>query len=278
MALSHSTVNGPRTFRARRADRRVLKLPAEPDLRRAPDRLRGGPGASGGARRCFGKPTRARSLGHEFHKHPRTNAMSPKIAVPTRATRTWRTIPSRSIARSTPARQSRLISPRRRGVASTEMASCVPVEPRPRGFVHLRFDPRRAGKARVAGLQVPRSTGAADQGTQESFHAHRSRLERYAGRRPAEPLIDARRIGRSGRCSPGCCGRPTGTPRRIKSPRRTASPAVRNRTRVGCSKAFSTPRQRDCDEIATRHHWPFPTQGHMVDVDRKEAECARGCC
>src|SRR4029450_9707139 len=32
----------------RRPDRRVLELPGEPRLRRAPDRLRGGPDAAGG--------------------------------------------------------------------------------------------------------------------------------------------------------------------------------------------------------------------------------------
>jgi hypothetical protein len=36
-------------------------------------------------------------------------------------------------------------------VASTEMASCVPLEPRLLGFVHLRFDPCRAGSARSEG-------------------------------------------------------------------------------------------------------------------------------
>jgi hypothetical protein len=30
-------------------------------------------------------------------------------------------------------------------------------------------------------------------------------------------------------------------------------------------------RQVDCDGIATRHHWPCATQGHMVDVDPREA-------
>jgi hypothetical protein len=82
-----------------------------------------------------------------------------------------------------------------RGVASTEMASCVAVERRPRGFVALRFDPCRAGKGRGAERHLQTSTcpAAADQGTQESFRAHRSRLERYAGRRPkssAGRLID----------------------------------------------------------------------------------------
>jgi hypothetical protein len=37
--------------------------------------------------------------------------------------------------------------------------------------------------------------------------------------------------------------------------------------------ATSSPpaRQRDCDGIATRHLWLFPTQGHIVDVDWKGA-------
>jgi hypothetical protein len=37
-------------------------------------------------------------------------------------------------------------------------------------------------------------------------------------------------------------------------------------------------RQRDCDGIATRHIWPFPTQGHIVDVDWRGLDCASACC
>jgi hypothetical protein len=73
-----------------------------------------------------------------------------------------------------------------RRVASTEMAFCAPVERCPRGFVARRSGPCRAGKGRVAERHSQTSTclAAADQGTQESFRAHRSRLERYARRRP----------------------------------------------------------------------------------------------
>jgi hypothetical protein len=70
-----------------------------------------------------------------------------------------------------------------RGVASNG-ASCVRVEPRSLGFARPRFGPCRAAKARAAGRQVPQSTGAADRATQEWFRGRRSRLERYAGRRP----------------------------------------------------------------------------------------------
>ena len=50
--------NAPR-LRAGRQDRRVLELPAEPRLRRAVDRLRGGSDAAGGARRdaAGGRPS-----------------------------------------------------------------------------------------------------------------------------------------------------------------------------------------------------------------------------
>ena len=48
---SLTTSSVPPDLRARRPDRRVLELPAEPRLRRAADRLRGGPDAPGGAGR-----------------------------------------------------------------------------------------------------------------------------------------------------------------------------------------------------------------------------------
>jgi hypothetical protein len=77
-----------------------------------------------------------------------------------------------------------------RGAASTEMASCVPVEPRPVGSVSLRFETCLAAKGRMAVQQVPaRSTGlaAVDQETQESSHALCSRPRTI--RRPSLKVI-----------------------------------------------------------------------------------------
>jgi hypothetical protein len=54
------------------------------------------------------------------------------------------------------------------------------------------------------------------------------------------------------------------------------APAVRKPDTWSAAPRLSRlTRQRDCDGIVTRHHWPFPTQGHIVDVDRKGARMRR---
>ena len=74
------------------------------------------------------------------------------------------------------------------------MASFVPPEPRPVGFVHPRFGPGRAELGlRGAGQRAKRATYVEGEGIPRLCCALYSRLERYAGRRPkssAGRLID----------------------------------------------------------------------------------------
>jgi hypothetical protein len=55
------------------------------------------------------------------------------------------------------------------------------------------------------------------------------------------------------------------------------APAVRKPDTWSAAPRLSPlARRRDCDRIVTRHHWPFPTQGHTWMSIGREPECQAG--